>query len=246
MRLITTGSWRWAASFVLAFAIATTPAWCDDEHISYSLDRTKPQVSANLPASLVHLLQPNGYQVFGKADEDKYLICEVFWAKTIHTAAGESPSPASSILYSNLKQGSLIGVIHFLIVQRYVRDYRSQTLRPGYYTMRYAVMPKGSDDKEPRDFVLLTPVNADRSPAITLPLADLVHRSRLASPIKRPVALSLVAIDPDEKLPSLVSDEEGTSVLQVKLPAAPVGGKRTEDVPVALVVITSIPEDLGD
>jgi hypothetical protein len=112
--------------------------------------------------------------------------------------------------------------------------------------MRYAVMPKGSDDKEPRDFVLLTPVSADHSPAITLSLADLVHRSRLASPIKRPVALSLVAIDPDEKLPSLVSDEEGTSVLQVKLRAASTGGKPSEDVPVALVVITSIPEDLGD
>jgi hypothetical protein len=238
------GRWPWAAFLVVALAVGSIRARCDDEPVSYSLQPTRPQISANLPANLVGYLQPSGYRVFGQSEGEKYLICEIFWAKTIRTTASESP--AGSIPYSKLKQGSLIGVIHFLIVQRYVRDYRSQTLRPGYYTMRYAVMPKGSDDKEPRDFVLLTPVNADKSPAVTLALPELVHRSRLASPIKRPVALSLVAIDPDEKLPSLVSDEEGTSVLQVKLRAASAAGKPPQDVPVALVVITSIPEDLGD
>lgn len=226
--------------------MGTTRARCDDEPVSYSLEQTKPQISANFPANVVSHLQHSGYRVYGKSEGEKYLICEVFWAKTIRTVPGESPLLAGGVLYSNLKQGSLIGVVHFLIVERYIRDYRAQTVYPGYYTMRYEVMPKGSDDKQPQDFVLLTPVTADKSPAATLPLAELVHRSRFASPHKRPVALSLVAIDPDEKLPSLVSDEEGTSVLQVKLRAQSKGGKPSEDVPVALVVITSIPEDLGD
>lgn len=214
----------------------------DDDQL-YSMDRIKPRAST-LSSSLISLLQPLGYRVSGEAYGVKGPICEIFWVKAVRTENG--PPTASGILYGHLKQGSLIGVIHFLVIQRYVRDYRSQMLRPGYYTMRYAVMPKGADEKEPRDFVLLTPVSADRSPEITLPLPRLVHLSRMASPISHPVALSLVAIDSDQSLPSLITDEEGTSVLQVKLRAAARGGKAPRDVPVALVVITAIPEDLGD
>jgi hypothetical protein len=236
---------RWELFLVLVLALGATRAHCQNlPHGVYSLEHTRPQASSQLSAELVSHLQPGGFRVFSTTDEGKNLVCEVFWAKTIHL--DDVPSPTSGILYENLKQGGLIGVIHFLVVEQYVRDFRSQLLRSGYYTMRYAILPKGSDDKEPRDFVLLTPVSADRNPAIILPLRELVHRSRLASAIKHPVALSLVVIDPDEKLPSLVSDEEGTAILQVKLHAAPARGKPVQDVPVALVVITSIPEDLGD
>ncbi len=208
------------------------------------MQRVKPQVSAHLPYALVSRLQSNGYSVSGEYPGGKGPICEVFWAKQVSTEQG--PLPAGGVLYGKLKQGSLIGVIHFLVIQRYVRDYRSQMLKPGYYTMRYAVMPKGSDEKEPRDFVLLTPVSADRRPGRTLPLPQLVHLSRLASPTKRPVALSLVDIDPDQSLPSLITDEEGTSVLQVNLQAPAARARAFQDIPIALVVITSIPEDLGD
>ncbi len=236
--------WQWIFFLLLTVVFGTTRARCQNvEHGVYSLEHTHPQAS-ELPVTLVSHLQPAGYRVFSTTDEGKSLVCEVFWAKTIHI--DDASTSSSGILYGNLKQGGLIGVIHFLAIERYVRDYRLQVLRPGYYTMRYAILPKGSDDKEPRDFVLLTPVASDRNPTITLPLPELVRRSRLASPFKHPVALSLVAIDPDEKLPSLVSDEEGTGVLQVELHALPVRGKPAQSVPVALVVITSIPEDLGD
>jgi hypothetical protein len=225
-------------------------AYADRDHketSAYTLTRVK-STSAQLPPSVLSLLQPLGYRVSGEYYGGKGPICEVFWAKAVRTEAG---STTDGILYGNLKQGSLIGVIHFRIIERYVRDYRSQMLRPGYYTMRYAVMPKGANENEPRDFVLLTPVNADPSPASTLPLPRLVHLSRLASEIKHPVALSLVAVDPDEKLPSLITDEEGTSTLQVKLRASARPGQTSlagtsQDVPLALVVITAIPEDLGD
>src|SRR5947199_204061 len=80
-----------------------------------------------------------------------------------------------------------------------------------------------------RHFVLLTPVDADRNPARALSVPELVHLSRLASPIHAPVAMSLVAIDPDEHLPALVSDEEGTSVLQVKLRSTPMRGRAPHD-----------------
>lgn len=240
--------YRWLGfSIVLFLACGTTLAQCEDEPVSYSMQRVKAQASSDLPAALVSQLQPLGYRVFEKSDDDRKLVCEIFWAKAVRTETG---STGEDVLYGQLKQGSLIGVIHFLEIQRYVRDYRSQMLRPGYYTMRYAVMPKSGNwrekRKEPRDFVLLTPARADKTPATTLPVQELIHRSRLASAIHHPVAMSLVEVDPDESLPSLITDDEGTSVLQVKLPGASPAGKATQPLPVALVVITSIPEDLGD
>ncbi len=252
----------------LVLASLTALAWSqepEEERFSYSMERVRLRASAQLPASFIGHLQSFGYKIFRTPEEEegndndagndrhkdkdkdndadeKKLVCEVFWAKKIRSGA-ESPS---GVLYGNLKQGSLIGIIHFLVIERYVRDYRSQMLRPGYYTMRYAIMPKGANENEPRDFVLLTPVSADRSPTVVLPLTTLVHRSRLASPIHRPVAMSLVAIDTDERFPSLITDDQGTSVLQVKLPSVASGGKVAQSIPIALVVITWIPEDLGD
>jgi hypothetical protein len=244
---------------ILVLISAASLAWSqepEEEHFSYSMERVRTRTSSNLPASLLSQLQSYGYGIFrtpekreNDADKDndkdadeKKLVSEIFWAKKIRTGA----DAANGVLYGNLKQGSLIGVIHFLIIQRYVRDYRSQMLRPGYYTMRYAIMPKGASENEPRDFVLLTPVSDDRHPDLIEPLPDLVHRSRLASPVHQPVAMSLVAIDTDEALPSLVTDEQGTSVLQVKLPSSAGGGKVGKEIPIALVVFTWIPEDLGD
>jgi hypothetical protein len=237
------------AIFFLAFSsVASSAQDADDKPASYSMQRVKTLASPALSAALANQLEPLGYRVLSKSEDgDTKLICEIFWAKTVRM---ETANIDNDVVYGNLKQGSLIGVIHFLIVQRYVRDYRSQDLRPGYYTMRYAVMPKSGTwsgkQKEPRDFVLLTPVRADRNPAATLPVPELIHRSRLASPIHHPVAMSLIEVDPDEKLPSLITDDEGTSTLQVKLPRAMAEGKSKEFVPLALVVITAIPEDLGD
>jgi len=237
-----------ALSVVLFLNAVPLLAQSDDEPVSYSMQRVKTRASSNLPVVLVNQLEPLGYRVFRKSEDgDKKLVCEIFWAKSIRT---ETASVDNDVVYGKLKQGSLIGVVHFLIVQKYVRDYRSQILNPGYYTMRYAVMPKSGTwsgkQKEPRDFVLLTPLRADRNPAATLPVPELIHRSRLASPIHHPVAMSLVEVDPDEKLPSLITDDEGTSTLQVNLAGAMAEGKSKEFEPLALVVITAIPEDLGD
>jgi hypothetical protein len=235
---------------IVLFASITSAAQEEnEEHYSYSMERVKTRSSSNIPAAFISQLEPLGYRVLRKEEDgDTKLVSEIFWAKTVHI---ETTNIDNDVVYGNVKQGSLIGVVHFLIIQRYVRDYRSQDLRPGYYTMRYAVMPQSPTwsgiQKEPRDFVLLTPVRADRNAAAALAVPELIHRSRLASPIHHPVAMSLVAVDPDEKLPSLITDDEGTSVLQVRLHrSAGTTKKQDEFINMALTVITAIPEDLGD
>jgi hypothetical protein len=61
--------------------------------------------------------------------------------------------------------------------------------------------------------------------------------------------MSLVEVDTDQKFPSLITDDEGTCVLQVKLHLKSAKSKKSDtpqEVSLALIVVTSIPEDLGD
>jgi hypothetical protein len=226
----------------LVFTVCPAFAWGEE---LYSMEAVTPRASAHFPRSLVGAVRPQGFRVFTHSDNAKTVICEIFWART--TAAGEAPPRESSkALYGRLKPGALVGVIHFLVTERYVREYRSQIFKPGYYTMRYAVTPEGVTEVGPVDFVLLSPVSADRNPAQTVPLDELARRARLATRGGRPAMMSLVEIDADQSFPSLTTDDEGTCVLQVKLRMKATKSVPGNELPLALVVVTAIPEDLGD
>jgi hypothetical protein len=232
---------RFALILTLLLATGAAPAWCDD---AYSMRPATPRASAHLPQNLVNSLSPQGFRVYGNIDDVKTLICEIFWARDISPASVEPAS--ANLFYGSLKPGTLVGVIHFFIIERYVRDYRSQLIKPGYYTMRYAPMPEGPNGSD-LDFVLLSAVSVDRNPQQTPPRDELVRRARLASRTRRPLMMSLAEIDNDQPFPSLTTDEEGTSVLQVKLHVKPAkSATPAGEFPLALTVVTSIPEDLGD
>jgi len=234
---------RFGLILSLLLAIVSGLAWGDD---AYSLKPTSPRASAHFPQSLVNALSPQGFRVYGNISGVETLICEIFWARNI--SAQEAAPASTNLLYGTLKPGTLIGVIHFLIIERYIRDYRSQMLKPGYYTMRYAAMPEGANASD-LDFVLLSATSADPNPAQVPALDELVRRARLASRNRRPLMMSLAEIDKDQPFPSLTTDEEGTSVLQIKLPVKPAKSTRPgppREFPLALTVVTSIPEDLGD
>lgn len=229
---------------LLSLLFTVCPAFAWGEGL-YSMEAvTTPRASPDFPRSLVGAVRPQGFRVFARSDNAKTVICEIFWART--TTAGEAPQESSKALYGRLKPGALVGVIHFLVTERYVREYRSQIFKPGYYTMRYAVTPEGVKEDGPVDFVLLSPVSADRNPAQTVALDELARRARLASRSRRPAMMSLVEIDTDESFPSLTTDDEGTCVLQVKLRMKSTKSVPGQELPLALVVVTAIPEDLGD
>jgi hypothetical protein len=227
----------------LFLAASSAPARAED---AYTMKPGKPRPSAGLPQGLVNVLSPQGFRVYGKLNGQQTLICEVFWVRDIAVQHGATAS--ATLFYNNLKPGTLLGVVHFLIIERYVRDYRSQIFRPGFYTMRYSPMPEGPNGSQ-LDFALLSPVSADRNLEQIPTFDDMVRRGRISSRTKRPSMMSLSEIDTDRTFPSLITDEEGTSVLQVKLRIR--SGKSaahdsSRDLPLALTVITAIPEDLGD
>jgi hypothetical protein len=210
----------------------------------YYMQPITARASPGFPESLVKALRPQGFQVFTGSKNAKTVICEVFLARTV--AAEDIPRQSSKTLYGRLKPGSLVGAIHFLAAQQYVRQYRMQVFKAGYYTMRYAVNPQGANETGLVDFVLLSQVRADPVPSQTIALKELVRRARLASDSGRPATMSLVESDTDQSFPSLTTDDEGTCVLQVKIPMKARNGTRGQELPLALVVITAIPEDLGD
>ena len=213
---------------------------------TYSMESIKPPTSAHVSQTIADAIQSSGTRVIGDSDGAKTTICEIFWARSIYRQ--DRPPDARQLLYANLKPGTFMGVVHFLVTERYVREYRSQMIKPGYYTMRYAALPESTNGNE-LDLVLLSSLSVDRNPSQVPPIDELVRRSRLVSRTKRPMMMSLVEVDTDQKFPSLITDDEGTCVLQVQLPVAVSKSKVSgtpQKMPIALIVVTSIPEDLGD
>ena len=225
--------------FLLMACVATA---CSED--LYSMEKVKAQPGADFPSSLVSAVNPEGFRVFTHMDKQKLVICEIFWARAIH--GQEVRDKSAKLLYPALRQGDFLGVIHFAITQRYVREYRTQIFKPGYYTMRYVLSPQGEAGKDPVDFALLSPVALDHNPARLVPRDIMLQRGRATSHTKRPAVMSLPETDPDQPYPSLTTDDEGTSTLQVKLRLNPHQRVTPQELSLALTVITAIPEDLGD
>lgn len=143
----------------------------------FSIEPVSPHASEYLPRSFVFGLDAQGSLLFTYTNGLKMPVCKIFWVQTVVGQDGASAS--NKISYRDLKQGALVGVIHFLeeASEDYREDFHDQKLSPGYYTMRYAVLP----DSDTEDFVMLSPVSLDRGLESVLPFDELVRRSRMAS-----------------------------------------------------------------
>ncbi len=197
-----------------------TAAWVWGQGVKIEPITTAP---SDIPKALQDVLQAQGTRVLG----DKGALCEVWFSKAVAAGAGNPDA-----LYPALGVGVLVGVLHFPTAGS---DFRGQAIKPGYYTLRYALLPQDGNHmgvNPYRDFLLLSPVAADTEISKSLKLEDLYKLSRQASGTNHPAVLSLVPMAQGATFPSVVQDDQGHSVLQVKLGTA--GG---QDLPVALVVV---------
>jgi hypothetical protein len=227
---------------IMAVTLGTFPAWAVEP---YSTEPAKPKVSDQLPASLVENLDPTGTLLFTYSNGLKEAICEIFWAKTV---ALQSTASTGLLRYSDLKPGSFVGVIHLLpeATEDYYEDYHNQKLKPGFYTMRYAVLPAGIGANGPiqGDFLVLSPARLDRDARHILPSEDLVKLGRLVSRTDLPASMRLVSADvKTDPFPPLKTDDVGICVMQVMLHGKPVSGAPPR-MALAMVVVTPVP-DLG-
>ena len=205
--------------FLAAQLLGTVWAW------GQGATKIEPVTTApsNIPKALQDALQPQGTRVVG----DKGTVCEVWVGKAAAQSTGGNPDA----VYPGLGVGVLVGVLHFPAAGS---DFRGQTIKAGYYTLRYALLPQDGNHmgvNPYRDFLLLSPVAADTQIDKPLPPADLYKLSRQASGTNHPAVMSLVPMAQGATFPSLGQDDQGHSVLQIKL------GTVVGDLPIALVVV---------
>jgi hypothetical protein len=180
-------------------------------------------VPSDIPKALQGVLQPEGTRVVGA----KGPVCEVWVGKAVAQGTGGSPDA----VYPSLGVGTLVGVLHFPTAGS---DFRGQAIKPGYYTLRYALLPQDGNHmgvNPYRDFLLLSPVAADTQIDKPLQPPDLYKLSRQASGTNHPAVMSLVPTAQGATFPSVGQDDQGHTLLQVKL------GTTGGGLPIALVVV---------
>ena len=144
------------SAIVLAATLWAMSAWAAEP---YLIDSVALPASPAIAQSLRAALNPQGFLLYTYTNGLREPICEIFLvkavsgqaAKTVSEQASASDSAPPTMHYGNLSPGSLIGVIHLLreATEDYYVDSHDQKLKPGYYTMRYAVLPAGTYANEP-------------------------------------------------------------------------------------------------
>ncbi|MHB8654201.1 MAG: hypothetical protein ACYDA9_10015 [Terriglobia bacterium] len=189
---------------------------------------------SELPAALTAVLQPQGSQVLDAAGAT---VCEVWLGNAVNLQATSNSSP--DVMYGNLAVGTLLGALHF---PKAGSDFRGQAIKPGYYTLRYALNPQDGNHmgvNPTRDFALLSPAAQDTQVDKVLSFADLVKLSKQASGTNHPAILEM---DPagSGAAASIVQDSQGYTVLQAQTQGKTAAGQ-AQPLNLAIVVVGQAP-----
>lgn len=190
---------------------------------TYKVEAIGP-APGDVPAPIQTALDTQGVRV----SSGQGPLCEVWLSKMLPTHP--NPNASSDVLYGALPEGAFVGVLHF---PSPATDYRSQTIKAGFYTLRYALIPQDGNHmgvSAYRDAFLLVPVAADTDPAKILTFQDEVKLSKLASGTPH-VGFLLGAPVSGTAFPSVVKDDSGNQDLQMK------GHGQSGDLPLAFTVV---------
>jgi hypothetical protein len=212
----------WVGLFLGIFLVSTSLARSQG---SYKLETAPLSASSEVPKPLQSALQPQGQRL---VDAKGAPVSEIWFSKSVPAQAGGNSG--GDVLYSGLSMGEFVGIMHF---PKAGSDFRGQSIKPGYYIMRYALIPQDGNHmgvSPNRDFVLLTPVSADADPAKAVGFNDLVKLSKQASGTNHPAVISLAAATA-QNFPSVGQDDQGHWMLQVKLPTS------SGELPFALILV---------
>ena len=189
-----------ALAALIAVGAATTQSLSVTPHSEAVPDEIAPPVKA--------LMASSGTKV--KAGE---ATLDFWWVKAL-------PVSGPTAGWSAVEEGSLVGI--FRVEGRY-RDVRGRTIKPGAYTLRYAVQPENGDHlgvSRHRTFLLMSPFAVDTSaePAGHDGTVDL---SKQTIGISHPAVLSIDPPSTTEPPSSLIKrDEEPLEGVVFEVPLA--------------------------
>jgi hypothetical protein len=179
-----------------------------------------PEASA--PAAVRSALEAQGIRV--TLPEGAY--CEVWLRKSVP----DEKKGTGGALVPGLAVSTAVGVIRFLTP---ASDFRGQAIKPGFYTLRYAVMPSDGAHmgaSEYPDFLLVVPAAEDPDPGAVFPFAPLLDLSRKATGTRHPGVFSLTT-PTGKSFPAVTTNDQGHVVLQVKARS-----RSGAELPIAIVV----------
>ncbi len=179
----------------------------------YTTGSAGPAPEGVAPA-IAQVLQKDGAKVSNAGAP----YCSI-WFRTDKTT-GTKPAEENQTL-TTLDPGTFLGLIRF---DAKGQDRRGQGMKPGVYTLRYALMPINGDHQgaaPQRDFVVMIPAATDSDLAAKPAFEQLMDMSRKASGTPHPAVLSLWKADADGPV-GISKQGETDWVLQDKLGGTPI------------------------
>ena len=192
---------------------------------SYKAENAGAPAAGQIPQPLQNALESQGTKV---VNGQGGTLLEVWFAKTV--ATNSSASPSSDFLYPSLTEGEFVGVLHF---PGPGADFRGQAIKPGFYTLRYGLIPQDGNHmgvNPTRDVLVLCPAAADTDLSANLKFDDLVKLSRQASGTPHPAFLVGAPVN-GATFPAVAKDDQDHWNLQVKLHGS------SGDLPFAFTVV---------
>lgn len=144
-----------------------------------------PLTDSAVPQSVREILDAKGFRL---TLDDPKSACEFWTRKNIPV---QTKKDAQALIYPQLAESTLLGVIHF---PQTSADFRGHQIPIGFYTLRYELMPDDGNHlgaAPDRDFLLLIPAQSDPDPNASLKFQDLVTMSARTTGTKHPSVLSL-------------------------------------------------------
>jgi hypothetical protein len=178
---------------------------------TYKAENAGAPPATDLSKPLQDALESQGVRV---VNDQGGTLLEVWLPKAVPTSS--SASASSDFLYGSLSEGVFLGVLHFPTP---AADFRGQAIKPGFYTLRYGLIPQDGNHmgvNPTRDVLVLCPVAADNDLGTALKFDDLVKLGRQASGTAHPGVLLGAPVNGDT-YPAVFKDDQGRWNLQEKI-----------------------------
>jgi hypothetical protein len=175
----------------------------------YKLESAGPPPSG-LPAAIAGTLQKDGSKIVAG---NGTAFCEVWLRSSVPSGP---KTTEDGVTLPTIPQGSLLGVLRF---PARGADRRGQNIKPGVYTLRYALQPVNGDHQgvaPQRDFMLMVPVADDPGSDAKPGFDEVTKLSTKASGTPHPAVLSMSSSS-NAKFPELKKEGENDWALHAKI-----------------------------
>jgi hypothetical protein len=168
-------------SFLISFLVLSSLASAQAK-----LEKIGPLTDAAVLAAIRAAMDASGSKL---VRPDGSVLCEIWLRKSLPVGR---VAVAKGATYPEISESALLGVISF---PNGGKDFRGQAIKPGFYTMRYELLPEDGNHMgvaPTRDFLLLLRASDDADPNALYDFAQLMKLSSQAAGTNHPAAFVLL------------------------------------------------------